>query len=142
MMRDSKIVTWAGVSGALSGLAQAAQYAQSVQNFGIYGGATSVVPSSNIGPYAAYGGATKATEELSKYYIKRAEQYHPVIQVGSGNKVSIVFKDGFFLFDEELERKGRASNTYTSQSDPIVPQEVLTQINQASLGDNISGGNK
>lgn len=142
MMRDSKIVTWAGVSGALSGLAQAAQYAQSVQNFGIYGGATSVVPSGNIGPFAAYGGATKATEELSKYYIKRAEQYHPVIQVGSGNKVSIVFKDGFYLFDEESEHKSRSSRNYTSQNDPIVPNEVLTQINQASLGDTVSGENK
>lgn len=47
LMRDGKIVQWAGFSGALSGVAQAAQYAQSVQQFGALG-ATSVVPSSNI----------------------------------------------------------------------------------------------
>ena len=34
LMRDNKIVAWAGISGALSGVAEAAQYAQSVQNFG------------------------------------------------------------------------------------------------------------
>lgn len=101
MMRDKKVVQWAGFSGALSGIASAAQYAQSVQSFSGLGGAVSVVPSGNIGPYAAYGGASKAADMLSEYYIKRAEQYHPVIQVGAGNKVTIVFKDGFYLEPDE-----------------------------------------
>ncbi|MDF1931912.1 hypothetical protein PGH45_20045 [Legionella pneumophila] len=48
-MRDNKVMTWAGVSGALSGIASAAQYAQSVQAIGPYG-ATSVVPSSELHP--------------------------------------------------------------------------------------------
>ncbi len=96
LMRDNKIMQWAGISGALSGIASAAQYAQSVQSISSFG-AASVVPQSNIGPYAAYGGASKAADVLSQYYVKRAEQYHPVIQVGSGNVVTIVFKDGFFL---------------------------------------------
>jgi conjugal transfer pilus assembly protein TraB len=131
LMRDSKIVAWAGISGALSGIAQAAQYAQSVQNFGSYG-ATSIVPSSNIAPFAGYGGASKAADQLSQYYIKRAEQYHPVIQVGSGNVVNIVIKDGFYLYDEP-ERK-ESSYQSAQNNDPIVPQEVLAQINQAQLG--------
>lgn len=139
LMRDGKVVTWAGVSGALSGVAQAAQYAQSVQNFGVYGGATSIVPSSNIGPFAAYGGASKAADQLSQYYIKRAEQYHPVIQVGSGNVVNIVFKDGFYL--DDIEESDHESTHYSYQKaenkDPIVPQEVLAQLNQAQLGQEI-----
>src|SRR3990167_9793964 len=48
LMRDNKIMQWAGISGALSGVAQAAQYAQSMQQFGAFG-ATSLVPSGNIG---------------------------------------------------------------------------------------------
>lgn len=139
LMRDGKIVTWAGVSGALSGVAQAAQYAQSVQNFSPYGGATSVIPSGNIGAFSAFGGASKAADQLSQYYIKRAEQYHPVIQVGSGNVVNIVFKDGFYLDDmeEEEHQKNRYQNSRTENSDPLVPQEVLTQLNQAQLGDEV-----
>jgi len=104
LMRDNKVMTWAGVSGALSGIASAAQYAQSVQAIGPYG-ATSVVPSSQIGPFAAYGGASKAADTLSAYYVKRAEQYHPVIQVGSGNVVTVVFKDGFYLEPDEAMRQ-------------------------------------
>lgn len=139
LMRDGKVVTWAGMSGALSGIAQAAQYAQSVQNFGMYGGATSIVPSSNIGPFAAYGGASKAADQLSQYYIKRAEQYHPSIQIGSGDVVNIVFKDGFYLDDLEESEHGTSHYSYqkAENKDPIVPQEVLAQLNQAQLGQEI-----
>lgn len=141
LMRDSKVMTWAGVSGALSGIAQAAQYAQSVQQFGAYG-ATSLVPSSNIGPFAAYGGASKAADKLSEYYVKRAEQYHPVIQVGSGNVVTVVFKDGFYLEpEEETRRYANAESNRPERSfqeaqnaDDLghfnVPPEVLNHIDK------------
>jgi conjugal transfer pilus assembly protein TraB len=50
------------------------------------------------------GGASKAAQTLSEYYIKRAEQYHPVIPIGAGNEVTVVFQDGFQLKTiEELE---------------------------------------
>lgn len=140
LMRDNKIMAWAGVSGALSGVAQAAQYAQSMQQFGAFG-ATSVVPSGNIGPFAAYGGAAKAADKLSEYYVKRAEQYHPVIQVGSGNVVTIVFKDGFYLEPEEVTKRYSANESQqqhvlnqqgTASVDDLnhfsVPPEVLNQI--------------
>lgn len=141
LMRDGKVMTWAGVSGALSGIAQAAQYAQSVQQFGAYG-ATSLVPSSNIGPFAAYGGASKAADKLSEYYVKRAEQYHPVIQVGSGNVVTVVFKDGFYLEPDEETRRyaNRESNQpagsfqEAQNADDLghfnVPPEVLNHIDK------------
>lgn len=37
------------------------------------------------------GGASKAADTLSQYWIKRAEQYHPVIDIGAGNAVAIFF---------------------------------------------------
>lgn len=57
------------------------------------------------------GGASKAAQTLSEYYIKRAEQYHPVIPIGAGNEVTVVFRDGFQLKTiEELEaEKERAT---------------------------------
>jgi conjugal transfer pilus assembly protein TraB len=116
LMRDNKVMTWAGVSGALSGIASAAQYAQSIQAIGPYG-ATSVVPGSQIAPFAAYGGASKAADTLSQYYIKRAEQYHPVIQVGSGNVVTIVFKDGFYLEPDEDKSQHAMNHQVKAQKD-------------------------
>lgn len=142
LMRDNKVLQWAGFSGALSGIAQAAQYAQSVQQIGPLG-ATSVVPSGKIAPFAGLGGASKAADELSQYYIKRAEQYHPVIQVGSGNVVTIVFKDGFYLEpDEEMQRYAESKEqkeyekTELSMNEDTlnfsVPDEVLGQIDSAN----------
>ncbi len=124
LMRDNKVMQWAGLSGALSGLASAAQYSQSIQSISPLG-SSSVVPGSNVAPYAAYGGASKAAEVLSNYYVKRAEQYHPVIQVGSGNFVTIVFKDGFYL-DEPVQPK---THTIQEPSDFEVPADVLSKIN-------------
>jgi len=151
LMRDNKIMQWAGISGALSGIASAAQYGQSVQSISPLGSATTV-PTGNIAPYAAYGGASKAAEVLSSYYVKRAEQYHPVIQVGSGNLVTIVFKDGFYLESEEEELlRQQASKERANQptmvrtpagenTDFAVPPEVLGRINPAynrSAGDGL-----
>jgi conjugal transfer pilus assembly protein TraB len=149
LMRDNKIMQWAGISGALSGVASAAQYAQSVQSISSFG-AASIVPQANIGPYAAYGGASKAADVLSQYYVKRAEQYHPVIQVGSGNVVTIVFKDGFYL-EPELEKQSQNNYQRTRSMRPMrgerheqsafapsdspnftVPHEVLNQIDTVS----------
>ncbi|HHF7368358.1 TPA: TrbI/VirB10 family protein [Legionella bozemanae] len=156
LMRDNKVMTWAGVSGALSGVASAAQYAQSVQAIGPYG-ATSVVPSSQIAPFAAYGGASKAADTLSAYYVKRAEQYHPVIQVGSGNVVTVVFKDGFYLEPDE-DKSQHAMNQVkaqhetqgliasqdenpTSEMNFTVPPEVLGRIERLNtLNRNETGG--
>jgi conjugal transfer pilus assembly protein TraB len=147
LMRDNKVMTWAGVSGALSGIAQAAQYAQSTQFIGPYGG-SSVIPSSQVAPFAAYGGASKAADTLSAYYVKRAEQYHPVIQVGSGNVVTVVFKDGFYLAPDEAMRshamnevklEHETQELITSNVHPdaqntemnfTVPQEVLGKIDR------------
>lgn len=137
LMRDNKVMQWAGISGAMSGIASAAQYSQSVQSISALGSATTV-PSGSIAPYAAYGGASKAAEVLSNYYVKRAEQYHPVIQVGSGNLVTIVFKDGFYLEPDDavIERGKHRQVSQSLESDAegnpdfTVPHEVLSRIDR------------
>ncbi|MDF1756930.1 MAG: TraB/VirB10 family protein [Legionellaceae bacterium] len=137
LMRDNKIMQWAGISGALSGIASAAQYSQSIQNVSTLG-QSSLVPSSNIAPYAAYGGASKASEVLSNYYVKRAEQYHPVIQVGSGSLVTIVFKDGFYLEPEEdTKHKNLNLENTDENSDFTVPTAVLNRIDKSNLADGV-----
>ena len=41
---------------------------------------------------------------LSKYYIERAESLQPVIQVGAGRKVDIIFTEGAFFGNTELKK--------------------------------------
>ncbi|MGL6029916.1 MAG: TrbI/VirB10 family protein [Legionella sp.] len=150
-MRDGKIMAWAGVSGALSGVAQAAQAAQSIQNITPYG-ATSILPSNRVAGFAGLGGTSKAADQLSNYYIRRAEQYHPIIQVGSGNLVNIVFKDGFSLLPEEDEKEQMVYEETASRHDSIahaskeamIPETLLNEMNKQGvsydLGSQISQG--
>lgn len=146
LMRDGKVMQWAGLGGMISSGASIAQSAQSVQQFSPLG-ATSFVPSANLVPYAALGGAAKTGDSLSQYYIQRAEQYHPVIQVGSNNEVTIVFKDGFYLEPDEEHQKHqrpygppkvrRTASRLVEAEAPIensnfnVPEEVLGRIDTA-----------
>ena len=77
------------------------------------------------------GGASKAAQTLSDYYIKRAEQYHPVIPIGAGNEVTVVFQDGFQLKTiEELaqEQEKNRSSTGGADSSPV-PAPSLPQGN-------------
>ncbi|EKB5322764.1 conjugal transfer protein TraB, partial [Salmonella enterica] len=68
------------------------------------------------------GGASKAAQTLSDYYIKRAEQYHPVIPIGAGNEVTVVFQDGFQLKTvEELALDQERRRNDESQGDSPVP---------------------
>ena len=155
LMRDAKIMQWAGISGLAAGVSQIGQISQTVQNISGFG-ANTFVPPSSAAPFAIYGGAAKAADALSQYYIKRADQYHPVIQIGAGNLVTIVFENGFYLNDEkdkpQLQQSPQVQQPYTvapPMTPPIVnsaapalnfnvPQEVIAQIdnlkNQAPRG--------
>ncbi|VFS91853.1 conjugal transfer pilus assembly protein TraB [Raoultella planticola] len=67
-------------------------------------------------------GASKAAQTLSEYYIKRAEQYHPVIPIGAGNEVTVVFQDGFQLKTiEELEAEKNGQQAQ-NQAQPEQPE--------------------
>ena len=96
VMRNGQILTMAGISGALSGfgsaLAQGAQ-TQSISPLG----ATTTVTGSQVFQSGAYTGASTAMGQLASYYIKRADQYHPIISIGSGTVSTVVFQTGFSL---------------------------------------------
>jgi len=138
MMRDSKTMAWAGLGCIMSGISSAAQYTQSILTMNPLG-AASAVPTTNMGLYALLGGGAKGSDMLASHYVRRAELFHPVIQVGSGNLVTIVFKDGFHLESDDetkVRERMKADNTqsnvpstYASESSTFtVPEEVLNQI--------------
>ena len=159
LMRDSKIMQWAGISGLAAGISQIGQITQTVQNVSGLG-ANTFVPPTSAAPFAIYGGASKAADALSQYYIKRADQYHPVIQVGAGNLVTVVFKEGFYLEDEKDNQQVpkqnqqyvpaprmeppmvNAANTPTRNFNFTVPPEVIANIDATARRQQLAqGGN-
>jgi hypothetical protein len=81
------------------------------------------------------GGASKAAQTLSEYYIKRAEQYHPVIPIGAGNEVTVVFQDGFQLKTiEELEAEKNGQQQAQNQEQP-------NNLRAQQSGGNLNGFN-
>ncbi len=49
-------------------------------------------------------GASNALDRLSKYYIERAEQLQPVVQVSAGQKVDLVFTEGTAVGDTGVKK--------------------------------------
>ncbi len=51
----------------------------------------------------AKGGAS-SMEMLSQYYIERAESLQPIIQVGAGRKVDVIFTEGVYFGTSEIKK--------------------------------------
>lgn len=89
VMRNGQILLYAGGSGFLDGIGKGIEKASST-TVGV--GATASMSVGEIGQAGLGGGVSSAAKTLSDYYIKRAEQYHPVIPIGAGNEVTLVFQ--------------------------------------------------
>lgn len=152
VMRNGAIIANAGAAGLLSGFGEGIKSA-ATPTVGL--GASASVGAGDILKQGFGGGASKAADTLSQYWIKRAEQYHPVIDIGAGNAVTVVFQKGFRLetiedADAEKEQKeapqpvvqqtaaNQPVSTGVSNSAPVLnPDEVLRQASQLRLGDTI-----
>lgn len=95
-------------------------------------GATAAYGAGDVLKMGIGGGASKAAQTLSDYYIKRAEQYHPVIPIGAGNEVTVVFQDGFQLKTVEemaLERTQSRAEEDNPESPVPVPPSAESHLN-------------
>ena len=156
VMRNGKIIGYAGAAGFLSGIGSGIQSAATPA---VVLGATASVSGMDIMKQGFGGGAEKAADNLSQYWIKLAEQYHPVIDIGAGNAVTVVFQEGFrleTLEDSEAEMAKEAAQeagekvqtvaatssvprtTSTTAVGNLNPDEVLRQASQLRLGDTIN----
>ena len=82
------------------------------------------------------GGAGQAAKTLSDYYIKRAEQYHPIIPIGAGNEVTMVFQDGFQLetiAEAALKKANKAP--VPQQDDVLADPTVARSFKDMKVGD-------
>ncbi|EFN6235126.1 conjugal transfer protein TraB [Escherichia coli] len=131
VMRNGKIIGWAFAAGAVDGIGSGvAKIGQETPG----AGAVASVTGSSVMNGALGGGASQVGKTLSDYYIKRAEQYHPVIPVGAGTEVTVVFQEGFQLKYTDEDKKSRPAQQAKAVVDNgiQVSQQMLRELN---LGD-------
>ncbi|WP_025123681.1 MULTISPECIES: F-type conjugal transfer pilus assembly protein TraB [unclassified Serratia (in: enterobacteria)] len=127
VMRNGKILGWAWGAGFVDGIGQGAQTA-SQPAVGL--GATASIGAADVLKMGIGGGASKAAQTLGDYYIKRAEQYHPVIPIGAGNEVTVVFQDGFQLKTiEELAQDASQPKTEGEGGSPVPSPSLPNNMN-------------
>lgn len=142
VMRNGQILLYAGGSGFLDGIGKGIEKASST-TVGV--GATASMSAGEIGQAGFGGGVSSAAKTLSDYYIKRAEQYHPVIPIGAGNEVTLVFQDGFQLETlEEARAKVAARKKQNQPSASSAPAampgnttDMLKHLQDFRLGDTV-----
>jgi len=116
VMRNGKILAMAGISGALSGVGGALQQGAQTQSISPLG-ATSSLTGTQVWKNGLYGGASTAMGQLAQYYIKRADQYHPIISIGSGTVATVIFQSGFSLNGQPNKSSRQTSTTNNKQSE-------------------------
>lgn len=117
--KDGQFLARSLVGGIFAGLSNVAnpQNRQSQINpfFGTsaFPGSSQVAPPSLGGMFASgmATGATTALDRLSQYYIDRAEQLQPVIQIAAGQVVDIVFTEGTFIGSQSAHDAARSDQS-------------------------------
>jgi len=109
------------------------------------GGLAQTGPSMGMKDMLKHGagkGVNNALDKYADFYIKRAEQLQPVIQVAAGRQVDIVFTEGVSLegsvYRQALGRSNDQGRYQQIQAVQESPQKSLTDWTDAS-GTNASG---
>ncbi len=144
VMRNGKILMMAGISGMLSGVGSALQQSSQTQSISPLGATTTVSPS-QVWKNGAYGGASTAMSQLASYYIKRADQYHPIIEIGSGTVATIIFQRGFSLVNNDDDTQAGhpipapKTTNYTDEIKTLLKhQQKLIQAEHTSPFSNVN----
>ena len=142
IMKNGKIVQMAGVSGILTGLGDTGKALSETTSTSALGSTTTISGSDALLNLA--GSATSSVgSKLADYYIKLAEQYHPIIELNPGNTVNIVFLKGFPLdavgiaeYEEALANQQQAPQSATAQILNTISNPLMENLppNIAPLG--------
>lgn len=133
MWREGALLQRAFAAGTLSGLAGAVSQKYMQTSISPLGAIQSVSgDAKDILARGAAGGLGNAMEKLADYNIKRAEQYHPVLQLSAGTMVDIVFLKGFYLNDHKqdmvLQKTGDVSSSQSTSNNglalPLTPNQI------------------
>lgn len=94
--RSGQIVMRAAFSGFLQGVGQTAEALVNKQK----------TPSTQESAVSiGVGGGTAAMGKLTDYYIKRAEQLQPAIQIAAGRVVDVIFTKSVKIGEKDLKKK-------------------------------------
>ena len=152
--KSSDMARMAVLNGVLGGISQ---FFQNQATAGIYPispltGQQNALKAKDSLKAGMFAGSGNALNKLADYAIKRAEQMSPVIVVGSGRIVDVVFRRGFGLLHDGVEEdKGVKvppptttdySNVKTSRS-PIQAQteDSGNELEQQGLHDSLDWAN-
>lgn len=96
LWREGALLKRAFIAGTLSGFSEgiASQYTTSSIS---PSGAVNTINNADIFKFGAAQGVSNAMDKIADYNIRRADQYHPVIQLSAGTIVDVVFLKGFYL---------------------------------------------
>ena len=104
--RDAQYLGRGLISGVLGGFASMASPKQTPNLTLGLGTSTVDTPSNGDMFTSSLGkGTSQALDRLSGYYIDRAEQLQPVVQVGAGQYVDIIFTEGVSVGDTNVKRE-------------------------------------
>ena len=131
VMRNGEILGWAWGAGFVNGIGAGIEKAATPQ-VGV--GATASMGAGDIVKAGIGGGTGQAAKTLSDYYIKRAEQYHPIIPIGAGNEVTLVFQDGFQLETIEEERLRKAANAAKNEATALTDPATVAPLKDLTVG--------
>ena len=143
-------VALSALSGVMSGVADALSKQYTTTSVSPLGHMQSI-DTKKVMQYGGTQGISSGLNRLSDYYIKRAEQYQPVIQISAGQVINIVFLKGFWLDGKQtdslslsddsselgVEQKSHQNYQSHQNRQNTVPNEVKTVIDQFTTGGNI-----
>lgn len=126
ILKNGKIIEMAGISGLLTGLGETGKALSQTTSTSALG-TTQTLKSQDAALNLLGNASTSVGAKLANYYIKLAEQYHPIVEINPGALVNIVFLEGFPLDPlkaQDYERAQQAQAKTQTQSNALL--DVIT----------------
>lgn len=130
---EGKLLANSFAAGLLGGFSNSLNPNQSIQSSPIiFGNNQALIKNPNLkerlGEGFAAGGAS-SLDRLSKYYIDRAESLQPIVQIGAGRKVDVIFTEGVFFGSSELKKaiakkRDELIRHKSDKADPLVIRQL------------------
>ncbi len=138
LWREGALLQRAFAAGSLSGLSSGIGRGFTSSSLNALGNAQTVVDSSKIIQHSLANGVSNAADKLAEYNVKRAEQYHPVIQLSAGTVVDIVFLKGFYLDGRKSADNEQDYLSPTQSENNPSPKEILLEDQKEPTKDNLA----
>jgi len=96
LRREGDLLFNSFMSGAISGFGKSMSQTLGTTSISPLG-ATTTLTGKDVLKNGAYGGVGESADSLNKYFIQRAEQMQPVVQISAGREVTIIVLEGVEL---------------------------------------------